>query len=102
MTTWFEGFSLPVADLDRSVSFYVSLGFVPEIRNGRFVLLRLGSGTLGLLEAGGAVGRLGPAASLVQVELGVDDLDALYRELLDPVSFAREYFPGRWPRKVLT
>jgi catechol 2,3-dioxygenase-like lactoylglutathione lyase family enzyme len=80
--TWFEGLSLPVADLDRSVSFYVSLGFAEEVRNGRFALLRFGTATLGLLEAGAAVGRFGPAAALVQVEMGVDDLDALYRDLL--------------------
>jgi catechol 2,3-dioxygenase-like lactoylglutathione lyase family enzyme len=83
MSTWFEGLSLPVGDVDRSVRFYESLGFAEEIRNGGFVLLRFEGATLGLLEAGAAVDRLGPAAALVQVEMGTDDLDALYADLVD-------------------
>ncbi|WP_018334071.1 VOC family protein [Actinomycetospora chiangmaiensis] len=82
MTTWFEGLSLPVTDLERSVRFYGSLGFVEEIRNGGFALLRFDGATLGLLEARAAVGRLGAAAALVQVELGTDDLDGRYAELV--------------------
>ncbi len=82
MTTWFEGLSLPVGDVDRSVAFYESLGFVQEIRNGRFVLMRFGVATLGLLEAGAAAGRIGPAASLVQIEMGTDDLDALHADFV--------------------
>jgi catechol 2,3-dioxygenase-like lactoylglutathione lyase family enzyme len=82
MGTWFEGLSLPVGDVEKSISFYESLGFVQEIRNGGFALMRFGTGTLGLLEAGAAAERLGPAASLVQVELGTDDLDGLYADLV--------------------
>ncbi|WP_372664521.1 VOC family protein [Amycolatopsis kentuckyensis] len=79
----FAGMSLPVTDLGRSVPFYESLGFTTEVCNGRFVLLRLDSGTLGLLELGAVVAR--EAANLrqfVQVELLADDLDELYRDLL--------------------
>ena len=86
MMLWFDGMSLPVADLDRSVAFYESLGFTLEGRSERFALLRQGSGTIGLL-------RVGPAAAgdrqmshglraLVQVELSTDDLDGLYQDLL--------------------
>lgn len=82
MNTWFEGLSLPVGDLDTSVSFYESLGFAQEIRNGRFALMRFGTATLGLLEAGAATSRLGPAAALVQIELSTDDLDGLYADLV--------------------
>src|SRR4051812_275237 len=69
----FEGLSLPVTNLDRSLPFYEALGFTVEIRNGRFVLLRLGAGTLGLLEVG-RVTSLDDALplsvrALVQVEL---------------------------------
>lgn len=79
----FEGMSLPVSDLERSVAFYTALGFVAEIRTERFALLRLAAGTVGLLQ-------LGPAAfegerrlrAFVQVELGTDDLDALHADLL--------------------
>ena len=82
----FEGLSLPVANLEASVAFYESLGFAAEIHNRGFVLLRLGTGTLGLLEVGE---RALPSnelsagmRTLVQVELGTDDLDGLYAELL--------------------
>jgi catechol 2,3-dioxygenase-like lactoylglutathione lyase family enzyme len=84
---WFEGLTLPVSDLDTSIRFYESLGFVTEIRVARFGLLRYGSGTLGLLAAGprmdrdiaGGGGTLRP---FVQVEMGTDDLDALYADFM--------------------
>lgn len=88
MDVRFEGLSLPVSDLDRSVAFYTALGFVSEIRAERFVLLRQGAGTLGLLELGESAlnrdvaaggGRLRP---FVQIELSTDDLDGLYADLL--------------------
>ncbi|MEV4149277.1 VOC family protein [Amycolatopsis sp. NPDC049691] len=79
----FAGLSLPVSDLDRSVAFYTSLGFTVEVRNGRFVLLRLDSGTLGLLELGAVVDReAGRLRQFVQVELLADDLDELYEDFL--------------------
>jgi len=82
MDIWFEGLSLPVAELDRSIAFYESLGFAVEIRTERFGLLRFGAGTLGLLQLGAAApaGRLRP---FVQVEMGTDDLDALYADFLE-------------------
>ena len=82
MDIWFEGLSLPVSELDRSIAFYASLGFAVEIRTERFGLLRFGAGTLGLLQLGAAApaGRLRP---FVQVEMGTDDLDALYADFLE-------------------
>ena len=80
MDIWFEGLALPVAELDRSVAFYESLGFVLGIRTEQFGLLRYGAGTLGLLQLGD-----GPAwrrRSFVQVEMGTDDLDALYADFV--------------------
>jgi catechol 2,3-dioxygenase-like lactoylglutathione lyase family enzyme len=84
---WFEGLTLPVSDLDTSIRFYESLGFVTEIRVARFGLLRYGSGTLGLLAAGPRMDRdtAGGGATLrpfVQVEMGTDDLDALYADFM--------------------
>jgi len=85
MTT-FAGMSLPVTSLDRSVPFYVSLGFTVEVRTDRFVLLRLGAGTLGLLELGPVVSqedeRVRRLRTFVQVELLADDLDELYAEFV--------------------
>jgi catechol 2,3-dioxygenase-like lactoylglutathione lyase family enzyme len=82
----FEGFSLPVTSLDRSVPFYELLGFATEIRTEQFALLRLGTGTLGLLELGQAVARADRASrtlrGFVQVELSTDDLDGLFAEVI--------------------
>lgn len=87
MDVWFEGLSLPVSDLERSIRFYESVGFVAEIRAGGFCLLRHGSGTLGLIELGDAVDRDAAAGGgrlrgFVQVELGTDDLDGLHHDLV--------------------
>jgi catechol 2,3-dioxygenase-like lactoylglutathione lyase family enzyme len=79
----FAGMSLPVTSLDRSVPFYESLGFTTAVRNGRFVLLRLETGTLGLLELGDVVEReAGRLRQFVQVELLADDLDELYADFV--------------------
>jgi predicted lactoylglutathione lyase len=81
----FEGSSLPVTSLERSVPFYESLGFVTEIRTEQFALLRHGGGTVGLLELGQAVTRESAAErklrAFIQVELSTDDLDALFADL---------------------
>lgn len=85
----FSGVSLPVADLEGSVAFYRQLGFEVQLTNERlrFALLRLGGGTLGLLEAGAAGAESTDLPkklrALVQVELEVDDLDGAYQRFLD-------------------
>ena len=46
---YFDGLSLPVSDLERSVEFYRRLGFTVEPTYlSAFALLRLGEGTIGL------------------------------------------------------
>ncbi len=80
---WFEGLSLPVSDLDRSIAFYETLGFATEIRTPQFGLLRYGTGTLGLIQLGSAaLGAAGSSRirSFVQIEMGTDELDALYAD----------------------
>ena len=81
----FEGLSLPVASLERSIPFYESLGFETEIRADQFALMRLGSGTVGLLQVGERAGTSSDLSSslrlLVQVELSTESLDALYADL---------------------
>jgi predicted lactoylglutathione lyase len=79
----FSGVSLPVTDLEQSIAFYRQVGFEVEITNEKlsFALLRLGTGTLGLLKAGAAAdGSDLPRKlrALVQIELETDDLDGLY------------------------
>jgi catechol 2,3-dioxygenase-like lactoylglutathione lyase family enzyme len=120
-TVTFEGLSLPVADLDRSIDFYRSVGFRLELRTDQFALLRLGSGTVGLLRIGrGAALETGippRIRALIQVELSTPDLDALFADLtsagvridvpprdrgfersmqcLDPDGFTVEFAEGR-------
>ena len=50
-TIRFEGLSLPVSDIARSVAFYQQFGFQVEQYGPQFALLRLGEGTLGLLKS---------------------------------------------------
>lgn len=95
----FEGLSLPVTDLDRSIAFYESLGFATEARSDRFALLRLGGGTVGLLRVGNADFPRGLCA-LVQVELSVDDLDALHDELLAKGVAVRPPKDMPWERQL--
>ena len=94
-TITFEGCSLPVASLERSVSFYEAPGFTTEIRAEQFALMRLGSGTVGLLQVGGAAREALELTSalrlLIQVELSTDALDDLYAE------FVRQEIPVRVP-----
>src|SRR5262249_19126681 len=78
----FEGCSLPVASLERSVRLYEVRGFTTEIRADQFALMRLGGGTVGLLQVGGGARASLEMASamraLIQVELSTDALDELY------------------------
>lgn len=82
----FVGMSLPVASLDRSVSFYTSLGFTTQVRTDQFALLRLDTGTLGLLELGAVVAQeaahVRRLRTFVQIELLVEDIDVLYAEFV--------------------
>ncbi len=76
----FEGVSLPVSDLARSVEFYCRLGFEVEVSRPIFALLRLGEGMFGLLKqdlSGSAQERRGS----IHLELSTNYLDDLYEEL---------------------
>ena len=76
----FEGFSIPVSDVAASVAFYRSLGFAVEQQHDVFALLRLGTGTIGLLRAD--IDSFPPALrKSIHVELTTDDVDQLYTEL---------------------
>ena len=78
----FEGFSLPVSDLERFVAFYRQFGFEVLIQNDqpRFALLGLGEGTIGLLEVNLSKWPKGQRGA-THVELSTDDLDALFEQL---------------------
>ncbi|HEV3164271.1 MAG TPA: VOC family protein [Isosphaeraceae bacterium] len=78
-----EGLTLHVADVDRSLEFYKRIPGVSVLfeRPGRFALLQVGKGRLGLLNYD---------AGRFHVEFETSDLNAAYEELrasgLEPLS----------------
>ena len=79
-TIRFEGLSLPVSDVARSVAFYQQFGFQVEQYGPQFALLRLGEGTLGLLKSE-LVEQTRTVRERIHIELSTDHLDELYAEL---------------------
>ncbi len=75
-TMRFEGISLPVSDVGRSVAFYEQFGFAVAGQNQNFAMLRLGEGTIGLLKMDLSQWPRGPRGA-IHIELSVEDLDAL-------------------------
>lgn len=106
----FEGFSLPVSDVTRTVAFYRDqLGVTVEQQFGQdFALLRIGEGTIGLLRAdrsdAGTMANLTLAArSAVHIEFSVDDLDDLYARLqARGVVFHQPPHDEPWERAMAT
>lgn len=98
----FEGLSIRVGDVARSVAFYRDqLGFTTEQEHGQtFALLRLGAVTLGLLH--GDLSRLPAGArELFHLELTTDDLDGLYAALrAKGVEFAEPPHDAPWERAM--
>ena len=84
----FEGLTLTVESVERSIAFYGGLlGLTVEVNAvPAFAMIRIGAGTIGLLSL--AVGRkegveaTSPAQKkAIHVEFSSDDLDGLYEEL---------------------
>jgi catechol 2,3-dioxygenase-like lactoylglutathione lyase family enzyme len=75
-TTSLVGLTLHVADVDRSLEFYKRIPGAQVLFHmpGRFAMLRIGQGRLGLLGA-----KL-PTAFHMEIE--TPDLDAMHRELI--------------------
>jgi len=100
----FEGFSIRVSDVARSVAFYCDqLGFTVEQQHGTsFALVRLGEGTIGLLH--GDLSRWpAEARNQMHIELTTDDLDGLYAELqAKGVQFTEPPHDAPWERSMTT
>jgi len=100
----FDGFSIRVSDVARSVAFYRDqLGFTVEQEHGTmFALLRLGEGTIGLLH--GDLSRWpAEARNQMHIELSTDDLDGLYAELqAKGVQFTEPPHDAPWERAMAT
>jgi catechol 2,3-dioxygenase-like lactoylglutathione lyase family enzyme len=104
----FEGLTLTVESVERSVAFYNGkLGLKLEVNAApAFAMLRLGAGTIGLLAMEEArkegVAETTPAQKrAIHVELSTDDLDGLYRELkAKGVSFHEPPHDEPWERSM--
>jgi catechol 2,3-dioxygenase-like lactoylglutathione lyase family enzyme len=84
----FEGLTLTVASVERSIEFYGGkLGLKIEVNAApAFGMIRVGAGTIGLLSiteaAKGGAAESNPAQkAAIHVEFSTDDLDGLYEEL---------------------
>ncbi len=101
-TIRFEGISLPVSDVGRSVAFYQQFGFEVQSRNDNFALLRLGEGTIGLLKMDLSKWP-GPSRGAIHIELSTENLDALYEQLQEQgVHFVSPPRDRPWERQMFT
>jgi catechol 2,3-dioxygenase-like lactoylglutathione lyase family enzyme len=88
MNIRFEGLSLTVENVERSLEFYRDkLGFAVEVNAApAFAMVRIGNGTIGLLSTDAAKkDGVTPSSAeqkrAIHVELSCDNLDALYAQL---------------------
>lgn len=79
-TIRFEGVSLPVSDLVRSIEFYRQFGFDVQGQDPNFAMLRMGEGTIGLLKMDLSKWPRGLRGA-IHIELSTGDLDALFEQL---------------------
>ena len=101
-TIRFEGLSLPVSDVARSVAFYQQFGFQVELYGPQFALLRLGEGTLGLLKSV-VLEQTHTLRERIHIELSTDHLDELYAELQGRgVIFLEPPHDEPWERAMAT
>jgi len=101
-TIRFEGLSLPVSDVARSVEFYQQFGFQVEQYGPQFALLRLGEGTLGLLKSE-VLEQTHTLRERIHIELSTDHLDELYTELQGRgVIFLEPPHDEPWERAMAT
>ena len=101
-TIRFEGLSLPVSDVARSIEFYRLLDFEIEISRPMSALLRLGEGTLGLLKQD--LSRWAKEArENTHLELSTDHLAVLYEELqVRGIYFHEPPHDEPWERAMAT
>ena len=104
----FEGLTLTVENVAKSVAFYGALlGFKVEVNAApAFALIRVGAGTIGLLSIDEAK-REGVAITnsaqkrAIHIEFSTDDLDALYVDLkLKGVRFHQPPHDQSWERSM--
>jgi catechol 2,3-dioxygenase-like lactoylglutathione lyase family enzyme len=101
-TIYFDGLSLPVSDVERSIAFYQQFGFEVQVQQPNFALLRLGTGTIGLLKMDVSKWP-GAQRGAIHIELSTDKLDLLYEQLKEQgVHFASPPIDRAWERQMFT
>ena len=104
----FEGLTLTVESVERSIEFYgTKLGLKVEWNAlPAFAMIRVGTGTIGLLSVVEAMKEGVEPSSAAQkkaihVEFSTDDLDGLYLELMSKgVSFHQPPHDEPWERSM--
>ena len=104
----FEGLTLTVEDVQRSLDFYSGKLGLPVAWNSvpAFAMLRMGAGTIGLLAfAEAAKEGVEPSTpqqkAAMHVEFTTDDLDGLYEELrAKGIEFHRPPHDEPWERSM--
>jgi catechol 2,3-dioxygenase-like lactoylglutathione lyase family enzyme len=104
----FEGLTLTVASVQRSIEFYgVKLGLKVEMNAApAFAMIRIGAGTIGLLSIDearkeGVTDTTAEQKRAIHVEFSSDDLDALYEELKSKgVVFHQPPHDEPWERSM--
>ncbi|HEY1535387.1 MAG TPA: VOC family protein [Polyangiaceae bacterium] len=104
----FEGLTLAVASVERSLEFYSGkLGLTVELKAlPAFAMIRIGSGTIGLLamaeaQRDGATESSSTQKRAIHVELSTDDLDGLYEALkAKGVEFHQPPHDEPWERSM--
>jgi catechol 2,3-dioxygenase-like lactoylglutathione lyase family enzyme len=104
----FEGLTLTVEDVARSIEFYSGkLGHKVEWNAlPAFAMIRVGAGTIGLLSLDearkeGVEESNGPQKRAIHVEFTTDDLDGLYEELKSRgVAFHQPPHDEPWERSM--
>ena len=107
-TMRFEGLTLTVESVERSIDFYGGkLGLKVEWNAApAFAMLRIGAGTIGLLSVAearkeGVEDTNAAQKRAIHVELSTDDLDALYEELKSAgVVFHQPPHDEPWERSM--
>ena len=101
-TIRFEGISLPVSDVERSIAFYQQFGFEVQSQHDNFASLHLGEGTIGLLKMDLSKWPSAPRGA-IHIELSTDNLDALFEQLkAQGVHFSAPPHDRPWERQMFT
>ena len=104
----FEGLTLTVESVERSIAFYSGrLGLKVEWNAlPAFAMIRIGAGTIGLLAAAearkeGVEDSSAPQKRAIHVEFSTDDLDGLYEELkAKGIAFHQPPHDEPWERSM--